>query len=37
MRGDPTKLGRALMPPIVFKEVKGSWEDALGLVEQPKR
>ena len=35
MRGDPTKLGRDLMPSETSIEVKRSWEDALGLVEQP--
>ncbi len=35
MRGDPAKLGRVLMPPRITNEVNRSWEDALGLLEQP--
>lgn len=30
-----TRLGGALMPLRIVKEVKRSWEDALGLLEQP--
>ncbi len=35
MRGDPAKLGRALMPLTEAKEVE--WEDALGLLPEAKK